>query len=69
MLKYSNQNVILLSNFVCFTSKVKNNIYLQKPDIDASSGRGETPLTIQGAIEFTDVEFSYPTRLEVEVKY
>ncbi|CAL1527237.1 unnamed protein product [Lymnaea stagnalis] len=37
------------------------------PKIDSSDPSGQKPLTVNGYIQFKDVEFSYPTRPEVKV--
>ncbi|CAL1536091.1 unnamed protein product, partial [Lymnaea stagnalis] len=42
-------------------------ICLQKSTIDSSSTEGLTPQTMSGTIEFKNVTFAYPSRLEVKV--
>ncbi|XP_067948051.1 ATP-dependent translocase ABCB1-like [Watersipora subatra] len=44
-----------------------NKILTRKSLIDSSSGEGATFDTIEGRVEFNQVEFSYPTREEVKV--
>lgn len=39
----------------------------REPKIDASSEKGQRPLSIQGALEFFGVNFTYPTREDVQV--
>ncbi|CAG2221418.1 ABCB1 [Mytilus edulis] len=39
----------------------------RKPKIDASSEKGQRPLSIQGALQFLGVNFTYPTREDVQV--
>jgi ATP-binding cassette subfamily B (MDR/TAP) protein 1 len=45
------------------------NLYLlQKPEIDAYSRSGKTPLEPKGRIRFEGVHFSYATRKDVKVR-
>ncbi|XP_055864045.1 ATP-dependent translocase ABCB1-like isoform X3 [Biomphalaria glabrata] len=42
-------------------------IIIDKPPIDSSDPGGQKPNTVNGYIQFKDVEFTYPTRPEVKV--
>ena len=40
----------------------------QEPPIDSSSNEGMVPETFDSTIQFKEVDFSYPTRPDVQVR-
>ena len=65
-LGYAFSKLDTLSNACTAAGKIFEIIDLY-PEIDITSTAGKTLDTIRGAIEFKDVWFRYPARMEVEV--